>query len=69
MGDTEDVRMKRRPFKTLAEIEKEAILQSLSRHYYDLSAVVKELAISKYALYTKLIEHKIQKKKVDVSMN
>ncbi len=61
--------MKRKPFKTLAEIEKEAILESLSRHNFELSAVIKELAITRYALYTKLIEHKIQKPKIDVSMN
>ena len=55
--------------KTLAEIEKEAIEESLFRHDFNVSAVIKELDITRYYLYSKLAKYGIKKPKDDLILN
>ncbi len=60
--------MDEKRIKTLAEIEKEALLESLERHSYKVSAVVAELDITSYTFYNLVAKHKIKKPKKTVIM-
>jgi transcriptional regulator of acetoin/glycerol metabolism len=61
--------MEEKRIKTLAEIEKEALLDSLERHSYNVSAVVDELDITRYTFYSLIVKHGIKKPEKEDIMN